>query len=264
MIKKIFFIVLDIALKFGQLKFLFRFLKKYKKLFLFLCLLVFAIFLFWLSRFSIYDILESRSTLVTLAQEQAFLSSLVFLLLCALVAITGIPCLSVFGLIGGLMFGFLKGFLLSTVAILLGSCISVLMIRLFFRDFFIKKGGVKLKKMFQRLKKNEVYYLFAFRLFPFTPYALTNIVMGLSTMKIRMFFVISFLTLLPYTLIYNYIGVELSQVNHLQDLSKPSLLIAFSVISFVPIILKYFFDKRSLFSINRTALESKDLVFNEN
>ena len=264
MIKKIFFIVLDIALKFGQIKFLFRFLKKYKSLFWILLGLMFVALLFGLSRFNLYDILQYKELLANLSGQQALLFAFLFFLLGTLVAITGIPGLSVFALIGGFVFGFAKGFVLSTSAILLGSCLSVLMIRWFFRDFFIKKGGVKLKKMFQKLKKNELYYLFAFRLFPFTPYALTNIVMGLSTMKLRLFFIISFLTLLPYTLIYNYIGLELSRVNHLEDLSKPSLLVAFSVIAFVPILLKYLFDKRAWFSIPKPVLEPKDLAFNQN
>ena len=81
----------------------------------------------------------------------------------------------------------------------------------------MNKGGLKLKKLFDRLKKNEAYYLFAFRLFPFTPYALTNVVMGLGTMKMRVFFIIALITLLPYMLIYNYIGAELSKINRLED-----------------------------------------------
>ena len=99
------------------------------------CFILFCLF-FWLSQLNFYEILVYRESLLKLAEEQSLLSGLIFCAVCVFVTITGLPGINSFGIVGGFVFGFLKGFLLSMPSALLGSCLSVLMIRFFFPGFF--------------------------------------------------------------------------------------------------------------------------------
>ena len=125
------------------------------------------------------------------------------------------PGATVLNVIGGFLFGFLKGTLLSVFAVSIGSGFAFLLSRYFFRDFFLKKSGAKMKKIYGHLRGNEVYYLFAFRLFPFIPLLFTNMIMGLSSIRFSVFFIVSFITLLPHLAIYANIGSQLSQLEDL-------------------------------------------------
>ena len=241
MIKKIFSVFLDILLKVLQLKPIFRVLKKYKVLILIFFAVLLIGLILWLRTFSLSDILTYKKQLFDLIQDKPFLIAASFFLIYVFISTISLPGTTVLSISGGFLFGFVKGLLISLFAVSIGSCFAFLITRYFLRDFFIKKAGSKLERIYNHLKRDEVYYLFAFRLFPFTPLFFTNLLMGLTSMRLNVFLIVSFIAFMPTVFVYVNMGSQLSRLEDWNGLTDPNLIFAFALMGVFPLIVRYSF-----------------------
>jgi len=260
----IFHIFLDFLLHAIWLKSFVKFLKKYRAFFLSLLALFLLALGIYLSTWDQEDFLLYKKNLLFLSEEYKLLSYFLFSFFYFLFAFLGLPGTASLATVGAFIFDFLKGFLFSLFAVMLGSCFAFIVIRFLLRDFFIQsvkksKKIYKLNKIYARLKENEIYYFLMFRLFPFAPLAITNIVMGLSPMNFKVFFLVCFLAILPYLLIYAGIGSRLSQLEDWADLYDPGLLISFTLLAVLPLATKYLFRYLKKFKKNKFKIEETDL-----
>ena len=239
--KRLFAVLLDILLRALNIKPIIWFLKKYKSVVIVLLIALFFLLIEWIKTFDIEEIIEHKKSILYLVQDRPLTLSLYFFLIYLFVSILSLPGTTVFSIVGGFLFGFVKGTTLSVFATSIGSGIAFLLTRFFLRNFFIKKGKGKMKKIYKHLNKNEVYYLFFFRMFPFIPLFFTNMVMGLSSIRFSVFYIVSFISLLPMLVIYANMGSQLSQLEGLQGLVAPNFLFAFALVGFFPLFVKYFF-----------------------
>ena len=258
--KKLFTTFLDILIRVLHIKPIIKILKKYKPLLFVLLTGLFFLFIEWFKTFNRGEIIEYKKSLLHLVQDQPLTLSLSFFLIYLVFATLSLPGTAFFNVIGGFLFGFIQGTLLALFAVSIGSSFTFLLTRFFLRDFFIKRGGPKMNKIYDLLKKDSAYYLFAFRLFPFTPLFFTNMVMGLSSIKLSVFYIISVISFLPLLAIYTNMGTQLSHLENLQGLVEPNLLFAFALIGLFPLFVKYLlrFFKRFTKSGEDFSLEKSD------
>ena len=264
MIKKIFSIFFYILLKIGLIKPIFRIFKKYKILILLLCSALLISLILWLRTFSLSDVLIYKKQLFYLIQEQPFLTAISFFFVYMLAATVSLPGTTVLSISGGFLFGFSQGLFISLFAVSIGSCFAFLITRYFLKDFFIKKAGSKLEKLYSHLEQNEIYYLFAFRLFPFTPLFFTNVLMGLTSMRLNVFFMVSFLAFVPTLFVYVNMGSQLSRLEDWTGFSDPYFLFAFALMGLFPLAVKYSFKfvKRFKKPEEGFSLDSEQVFFN--
>ena len=260
---KLYTVLFEILLRIFRIKPLIAFFKKHKALlivFLGVCALL---LLEWFKTFNLTELMEYKKSLLALSERRPLLLSVSFFLIYFFIATLSIPGTTVLNLIGGFLFGFIKGTLISVFAVSLGACGTFLLIRYFLRDFFLKKEIKKLKKIYNILEKDSLYYLFALRMFPLTPFFFTNIVMGLSSIKLSVFYMVSFISLLPGLAIYANIGSQFSYLEDLQDFVAPNLLLSFSLIGIFPLFVKYLFRFLKKFKKSKEdlPLESDNLLF---
>lgn len=111
-----------------------------------------------------------------------------------------------------------------------------------------------MQKAFSLLEKDDVYYLFAFRLFPFTPLFFTNMIMGLSSIKLSVFYIISFISLLPLLAIYANMGSQLSHLETWEGLMSFEILAAFGLVGLFPLLMKYLLKFFKRFKKNKEDL----------
>ena len=241
MIKKIFSVFFDILFKIFQIRPILRLLKRYKILIFILFIGFLVLLVLWLRTFSLSEILAYKKQIFELIQDKPLLMALSFFLVYVFVATISLPGSTVFSIIGGFLFGLLKGTLISLFAVTIGSCFAFLITRYFLRDFFIKKAGPRLDRIYNHLKKDEVYYLFAFRLFPFTPLFFTNLLMGLASIRLTLFCAVSFIAFLPTIFVYVNMGFQLSELENWSGFTEPDLLLAFILIGLFPLAVRYIF-----------------------
>jgi len=153
-----------------------------------------------------------------------------------------ISCLAFFpvailmALTGGALFGFWPGIALVCLGSTLGATTAFLIARHFFRDFFQRRYRRKLEMINEEIKKDGAFYLFILRVTPIFPFAAVNLLMALTPMRLKTFFIGSFMGFLPGTAAYVNAGVQLSLIKNVNDILTPSLIFSVVLLAVIPLI----------------------------
>ncbi|MFT7683679.1 MAG: dihydrolipoamide dehydrogenase [Moritella dasanensis] len=156
------------------------------------------------------------------------------------VAITGfsLPGAVLLTLLGGGLFGFGYGLLLISFASSIGATLAFLVSRYLLRDYVQNKFGSRLDAINKGVEKEGDFYLFSLRLIPVFPFFLINILMGLTKISTRSFYLVSQIGMLAGTAVYVWAGTQLSEINSLSGIASPSLLGALALLGIFPWVAK--------------------------
>ena len=110
--------------------------------------------------------------------------------------------------------------------------------RFILRDWVQGKFGDKFKTVNKGIEKEGAFYLFTLRLIPVFPFWLINLVMGLTKMPLKNFYLVSQVGMLPGTLVYVNAGKELAEIESLSDILSPGLILSFVLLGLFPLITK--------------------------
>ena len=97
-----------------------------------------------------------------------------------------------------------------------GATAAFLISRYFLREAVQKHFGQRLTKINQSLESEGAFYLFTLRLIPAVPFFATNLLMGLTNIKVTTFWWVSQLGMLCGTAVYVYAGASIPDLNTLQ------------------------------------------------
>lgn len=137
----------------------------------------------------------------------------------AYVAVTGlsVPGATALTLVFGWYFKWLPGVLLVSFASTTGATVAFLLCRYLFRDAVERRFGNRLQKINSALEREGPYYLFTMRLIPAIPFFVINAVMGLTPIRVRTFWWVSQLGMLPATIVYVYAGASVPSLQVLAE-----------------------------------------------
>jgi pyruvate/2-oxoglutarate dehydrogenase complex dihydrolipoamide dehydrogenase (E3) component/uncharacterized membrane protein YdjX (TVP38/TMEM64 family) len=189
--------------------------------------------------FSLEYLARQRAVLNDTLQAQPLLSAAGFFLLYIAVTALSLPGAAVLTLAGGALFGFIKGVVLVSLASTIGATLAFLLSRLLFRDWLQERFGDYLASINRGVEKDGVLYLFTLRLVPLFPFFVINLLMGLTPIKAKQFFVVSMLGMLPATAVYVNAGTQLANLDSIQGLLSPALLASFVLLGLFPWIAKW-------------------------
>jgi len=129
------------------------------------------------------------------------------------VAVTGLslPGAAVLTIVAGALFGVIWGTVLVSFASSIGATLAFLSSRLILREWVQRKLGKRLDAVNEGVRNEGAFYLFALRLVPAFPFFVINLAMGLTPMRVRTFYWVSQLGMLPATVIYVYAGTQLGE-----------------------------------------------------
>ena len=181
---------------------------------------------------------QQREMLQQFAEQKTLFLMFCLFLGYLFMAVLSLPGTILLSLFAGFLFGLVKGVILVSLALTIGSTITFLFSRSLLRGFFIKKYASRLKVILSDLNKYGVYYLFAMRIIPFVPFFLPNTLMGLTSMKIKHFFLITYISLLPELIIYVNAGRHFSKAEQIKDVFSPGVIVSFFIIGSLPLIIK--------------------------
>lgn len=193
--------------------------------------------------------LGSQFTLANLKQQQAdfaaqyraapFLVVGIFFLIYVLVTAASLPGALILTLAAGALFGVLVGTVVVSFASALGATIAFLSSRYIFRNAIKSRFGERLKAIDRGVEKDGPFYLLTLRLVPVFPFFLVNLLMGLTGMRARTFYLVSQAGMLLGTVIYVNAGTQLASVDELGDIGSPGLLLSFAALGLTPWIGKW-------------------------
>lgn len=173
-----------------------------------------------------------------MARENFLLVAGVFCLIYISLSALSIPGTLVLTLLAGAIFGVFTGTLLVMACGTIGASIAFLMARYLFRDFMCKKFHKQFVKMDNKVKTEGRTYLLILRMIPVSPFVVINNVMGLTNMKIWTFCYITYLGMLPGTIIYIFAGQKISQIDDVSKILSWPIVLSLSAIGLLPILTK--------------------------
>ncbi|MCH1496110.1 MAG: TVP38/TMEM64 family protein [Rubripirellula sp.] len=155
-----------------------------------------------------------------------------------------LPGAAVLSLFIGWYLGFSRGLILVSFASTSGATLAFLSSRYLFRQKIIDRYGEKISTINQHLERDGAFYLFSLRLIPAIPFFLINLLMGLTPIKVRTYWWVSQVGMLPGTAAYIYAGSslpDLSSINQSETSSilTPQLIAAFIVLGLFPWLAKF-------------------------
>jgi pyruvate/2-oxoglutarate dehydrogenase complex dihydrolipoamide dehydrogenase (E3) component/uncharacterized membrane protein YdjX (TVP38/TMEM64 family) len=137
-------------------------------------------------------------------------------------------------LASGALFGFWQGLLLVSFASSIGATLAFLAARYLLRDWVKQRLGARADKIDAGLKRDGAFYLFTLRLIPVVPFFAVNLLMGLSAMPARVFYLVSQAGMLAGTAIYVNAGTQLATLDSLSGIVSPRILASFALLAVFP------------------------------
>ncbi|MBO9480703.1 FAD-dependent oxidoreductase [Salinisphaera sp. G21_0] len=154
------------------------------------------------------------------------------------VAVTGLslPGAAVLTVVAGAIFGLFQGVLLVSFASTMGATLAFLFSRTLLRDWVAQKFSGYLETINNGVNKDGAFYLATLRLIPAVPFFVINLVMGLTSMRVLTFSLVSQLGMLPGTAVFVNAGAQLGLVEELslEGILTPPLIASFVLLGIFP------------------------------
>jgi pyruvate/2-oxoglutarate dehydrogenase complex dihydrolipoamide dehydrogenase (E3) component/uncharacterized membrane protein YdjX (TVP38/TMEM64 family) len=190
----------------------------------------------WLS---LEQLKASRDTLASLYADHPVRTALVFFVVYVLAAALSIPGAVILTLAAGAMFGLPLGLLLVSFASSVGALLAFWVSRYLLRDFIQKRFGKLLQPVNDGLAKDGTFYLLTLRLVPVFPFWLINLLMGLTTLGARQFYIVSQIGMLAGTAVYVNAGTQLAAIDSTRDVLSAGLLGSLALLGVFPLVAKF-------------------------
>lgn len=140
-----------------------------------------------------------------------------------LAAALSLPLVTWLTLGAGALFGLAEGALIVSFGSTIGATIAFWTSRYLFRGAVQSRFGDKLAAINEGIEQDGAFYLFTLRLIPIFPYFAINLLMGLTPLKTRTFYLTSQVGMLAGTLVYVNAGTQLAQLHDLKSILSPAL-----------------------------------------
>jgi pyruvate/2-oxoglutarate dehydrogenase complex dihydrolipoamide dehydrogenase (E3) component/uncharacterized membrane protein YdjX (TVP38/TMEM64 family) len=190
-----------------------------------------------LGRFLTLDSLkQGRGTLAAWQSSEPWLTAAGYFGLYVAMAALSLPGAAIMTLAGGAIFGLAEGTLLVSFASSLGAVLAFASARFVLRDSVQRRAGDRLKAVNEGMARDGMFYLFTLRLVPVFPFFVVNLLMGLTSIRMRTFYWVSQLGMLPATIVFVYAGTQLAHIQRLSDVASPRLLLSFTLLGIFPLI----------------------------
>jgi pyruvate/2-oxoglutarate dehydrogenase complex dihydrolipoamide dehydrogenase (E3) component/uncharacterized membrane protein YdjX (TVP38/TMEM64 family) len=221
-------------------------------LLLIIAALVACFFIFDLGQYLTLSYLKSQQQIFNnYYQDNRFSTLLIYFIVYIVVTALSLPGATVMTLAGGALFGLWTALIVVSFASSIGATLAFLASRFLLRDWVQEKFGDKLKAINEGIEKEGAFYLFSLRLVPLFPFFMINLVMGLTPLKTRQYYIVSQIGMLAGTIVYVNAGTQLGQLESAAGILSPGLLISFVLLGVFPLLAKRFlaiFQARKVYS----------------
>ena len=164
-----------------------------------------------------------------------------FFILYVVVTAFALPISLIKTLLAGALFGFWPGLILVSFASSIGSTFCFLFSRYALRAYIQKSFSNYLDKINKGIETDGWLYLLFLRLSPIFPFFIINLVFGLTKMKTLEFYVVSQIGMFIATAIFVNAGVQISNLNSLEEILSFKIVASLTVIGLFPLLVKYIY-----------------------
>lgn len=147
-----------------------------------------------------------------------------------------LPGAIILSVAAGVFFGGFWGVVIASLASTLGATLAFFVSRHIVAPVADGRLGESLRFFNQGIERDGAYHLFFLRMVPIFPYFLVNLAMGLTSIKLKTYVLVSFIGMLPATSIFVSAGTQFSELTSLEGLVTPAtagLLTLFGALPFI-------------------------------
>ncbi len=173
-----------------------------------------------------------------LVGEHLVLAVVLFFLVYVAVTALSLPAALVLSLLGGALLGFWLGVVAVSLASTCGATLAFLGSRYLFRDWVRRRFGARLDVIDRGFQRDGAWFLFSLRLNVVVPFFLINLGMGLTPMRAGTFALVSWLGMVPATLVIVNAGTELSKIKKPSDALAPEVIVSLALLGIAPLLLR--------------------------
>ena len=193
-------------------------------------------YFFDLGRFITLAFVQSQIVALQEFKETSFpIAAVLYFFGYSAMSALSIPGAAIITLLGGAVFGLFWGTLLVSFASSIGATTAFLISRMLLRDWVQSRFAESLKPINQGIDKEGGFYLFCLRMVPLFPFFLVNLAMGLTSIRVRSFYLISQLGMLMGTVVYVNAGAKLAQITSLSGLVSVPVLFSLFLLGVFPL-----------------------------
>ena len=204
-----------------------------------IAILVIAYFAFDLGRFLNPEFLkQQQQSIAAYYQNNPGQTIVSYFLIYVLMAALSLPGAVWVTLIGGAIFGVAVGSVVVSFASSIGATLAFLVARFLLRDWVQNRFGSRLDAINRGMERDGAFYLFTLRMVPIFPFWLINLLMGLTSIRTWVFYIVSQIGMLPATVIYVNAGSQLAQIESLRGILSPGVLLSLSLLGVFPLVAK--------------------------
>ncbi len=197
--------------------------------------------IFDLGRFLTLAYIQQQLSAIEIYKNENFVTiALIYFFGYILATALSVPGALALTLVGGAIFGLYWGVLLVSFASSIGATLAFLASRILLRDWVQGKFGDYLAPINRGFEKDGSFYLFSLRMVPIFPFVMVNLIMGLTPINVRTFYLVSQFGMFLGTIAFVNAGSELSQISSLSGLVSGSVLFSFALLGAVPLVAKLF------------------------
>ena len=153
-----------------------------------------------------------------------------------LIVALSLPGATVLTLTAGAIFGSVLGTFLVNAGATLGATVAFLSARFIFRDWVENKFNDKLVFINNGISDNPISYLLFLRLVPLVPFFLVNLVLGVTQVRLSIYFLSTMIGIIPGSFVYANAGSNLARINTISDIASPEIFGAFILLGIFALI----------------------------
>jgi dihydrolipoamide dehydrogenase len=191
------------------------------------------------SYLTLENLKNHQQELHTYYLEHSLSVTLIYALIYIASTALSLPGATILTLAGGVIFGLGWGLVVVSFSSTIGATLAFLTSRFLLRDFVQHRFQEKLVTINRGFENDGKFYLFTLRLIPLFPFFLVNLVMGLTSIRVLTFFIVSQIGMLPGTFVYVNAGTQLAKIDSLRGIMSPAILGSFALLGLLPLISKW-------------------------
>lgn len=181
-----------------------------------------------------FDYIKTQSDWLRMQVETNYWKTVfLYLISFVIVVIFCLPGAAVMSIVGGYLFGVFFGLLYLIIGATIGAIIFFLVVRYLLGSYLQVRFASKLHRFNQLIARRGWLFLLMLRCLPLIPFAMVNILAGLTNIKFSTFVWTTIVGVIPTGIIFAYAGRQLGTIKSLHDIFTPSILGALVLIMVV-------------------------------
>lgn len=176
-------------------------------------------------------------------EKNPYILEILYFLAYIVITSLSLPLAFFLGLLSGMIFDVIEAVIIVSFASAIGATFAFLISRYLFKDFVVNKFKVQYEIINEGFVKYSNYYILALRMCFLFPFFLINLVLGVTSVKVSSYYLISQLGMLPVTILIVNLGSSISNSLQTNIPLEYDILILLAILGFFPLISKILLKK---------------------